>query len=67
MPYLHCWPMWAKKIDIQYELEQKIIEILLLYGSRKEDFEDLILKENEDGELILEPCSALFSFTDPKC
>ncbi|MDA9760842.1 DNA primase [Flavobacteriaceae bacterium] len=45
----------AKKIDIQYELEQKIIEILLLYGSRKEDFEDLILKENEDGELILEP------------
>ena len=45
----------AKKIDIQYELEQKIIEILLLYGSRKEVFEDLILKENEDGELILEP------------
>lgn len=45
----------TKKIDIQYELEQKIIEILLLYGSRKEDFEDLILKENEDGELILEP------------
>ena len=45
----------AKKIDIQYELEQKIIEILLLYGRRKEDFEDLILKENEDGELILEP------------
>lgn len=45
----------AKKIDIQYELEQKIIEILLLYGSRKEDFEDLILKENQDGELILEP------------
>ncbi|MBT7851322.1 MAG: DNA primase [Formosa sp.] len=45
----------AKKIDIQYELEQKIIEILLLYGSRKEDFEDLILKENEDGKLILEP------------
>ena len=24
------------KVDIQYELEQKIIEILLLYGSRKE-------------------------------
>ena len=24
----------AKKVDIQYELEQKIIEILLLYGNR---------------------------------
>ncbi len=43
------------KVDIQYELEQKIIEILLLYGSRKEAFEDLILKENEKGALDLEP------------
>ena len=45
----------AKKVDVQFELEQKIIEILLLYGSRSEDFEDLILKENEDGDLVLEP------------
>jgi len=43
------------KVDIQYELEGKIIEILLLYGNKKEDFEDLILKENEEGQLILEP------------
>ena len=43
------------KVDIQYELEQKIIEILLLYGSRKEAFEDLILKENDRGTLALEP------------
>jgi DNA primase len=43
------------KVDIQYELEQKIIEILLLYGSRKESFEDLILKENDKGALALEP------------
>ena len=43
------------KVDIQYELEQKIIEILLLYGSRKEAFEDLILKENDKGTLALEP------------
>ena len=43
------------KVDIQYELEQKIIEILLLYGNRKEAFEDLILKENEKGALELEP------------
>jgi DNA primase len=44
-----------KKVDVQYELEQKIIEMLLLYGSQTEDFEDLILKENEEGVLILEP------------
>ncbi|TYA57983.1 DNA primase [Formosa maritima] len=44
-----------KKVDVQYELERKIIQILLLYGNRTEDFEDLILKENEKNELILEP------------
>ncbi len=45
----------TKKIDLQFELEQKIIEILLLYGSQTKDFEDLILKENDEGVLILEP------------
>ncbi len=45
----------VKKVDVQYELERKIIEILLLYGNRKEDFEDLVLKENEQGQLELEP------------
>jgi len=43
------------KVDVQYELERKIIEILLLYGNLKQEFEDLILKENEDGKLVLEP------------
>ncbi len=43
------------KVDVQYELERKIIEILLLYGKEKEEFEDLVLKENEEGELVLEP------------
>jgi len=43
------------KVDIQYVLERKIIEILLLYGNKTEDFEDLVLKENEANELILEP------------
>ena len=27
----------------------------MLYGNKTEDFEDLVLKENEKGELILEP------------
>ncbi|TYC12713.1 DNA primase [Bizionia gelidisalsuginis] len=44
-----------QKVDIQYVLERKIIELLLLYGNRTEDFEDLILKENEKGDLELEP------------
>ncbi|MEO8933958.1 MAG: toprim domain-containing protein, partial [Xanthomarina sp.] len=45
----------GKSVDVQYELERKIIQILLLYGNRTEDFEDLILKENDKNELILEP------------
>ncbi|MEM9647695.1 MAG: DNA primase, partial [Bacteroidota bacterium] len=28
---------------------------LLLYGDQKQEFEDLVLKENEEGDLILEP------------
>jgi len=49
-------PEQKPKIDVQYELERKIIEILMLYGNRTEQFEDLILKEDEvSGELLLEP------------
>lgn len=44
-----------KKIDFQQELERQIIQLLLLYGNKTEDFEDLLLKENEKGELVLEP------------
>ncbi|MBC3757067.1 DNA primase [Hyunsoonleella sp. SJ7] len=44
-----------EKVDVQYILERKIIEILLLYGNKIEDFEDLVLKENEQGELVREP------------
>ena len=44
-----------ERIDVQYELERKIIELLLLYGNEQQKFEDLVLKENEEGDLILEP------------
>ncbi len=44
-----------EKVDVQYVLEKKIIEQLLLYGNQVHSFEDLVLKENESGELILEP------------
>lgn len=43
-----------EKVDVQYHLERKIIEILLLYGNLKEDFEDVVLAENETGDLISE-------------
>ncbi|MGH2664946.1 DNA primase [Flavobacterium sp.] len=39
------------KVDVLYELERKIIEILLLYGNVEEDFEDVLLKANEEGKL----------------
>jgi DNA primase len=41
-----------EKINIIYELERKIIEMLLLYGSKEENFEDILLKANEEGETI---------------
>lgn len=44
----------VEKVDVQYELERKIIELLLLYGDIEQDFEDLIQKENDSGELVLE-------------
>ncbi len=45
----------VEKVDVQYVLERKIIEMLLLYGKDEQKFEDLVLKENEAGDLILEP------------
>ncbi|SFN28896.1 DNA primase [Salegentibacter flavus] len=45
----------APRVDEQFELEKKIISLLLLYGKEEEEFEDLLLKEKENGELVLEP------------
>jgi DNA primase len=42
----------ATDVDIQFELEHKIIEILLLYGNKEEEFEDNLLKANESGEMV---------------
>jgi len=43
------------KVDELFELERKIISLLLLYGTVEEEFEDLVWKENTQGELVLEP------------
>lgn len=45
----------SSKVDELFELERKIISLLLLYGTVEEEFEDLIWKENAQGELVLEP------------
>ncbi len=45
----------VEKIDVQYELERKIIEILLLYGTKEEDFEELILEADEKGDITFKP------------
>jgi len=44
-------PVQAAKVDVLYRLERKIIEILLLYGNKTEEFEDVFLKTNESGEI----------------
>lgn len=44
-----------EKVDVQYELERKLIELLLLYGTDQQQFEDLILRKNEEGNLVYEP------------
>lgn len=48
-------PEQVKKVDVQYELERKIIELLLLYGMVEEEFEDLILETNDAGEITFSP------------
>jgi len=42
------------KVDELFELERKIISLLMLYGTVEEEFEDMVLKENDKGELVME-------------
>lgn len=44
-------PIDSEKVDILYRLERKIIEILLLYGNKDEEFEDTFLRTNEEGKI----------------
>jgi DNA primase len=44
-------PVEAAKVDVLYRLERKIIEILLLYGNKTEEFEDVYLRTNDSGEI----------------
>jgi DNA primase len=44
-------PVETAKVDVLYRLERKIIEILLLYGNKTEEFEDVFLRTNDAGEI----------------
>lgn len=44
-----------ERVDVQYELERKIIELLLLYGNVEEDFEDLIVEADAKGAIGFKP------------
>lgn len=48
-------PVAKTKVDELYELERTIIGLLLHYGMMEEEFEDMVLKQDDSGELVLEP------------
>ncbi|MDM1367587.1 DNA primase [Myroides marinus] len=52
MEVVHSEQQPKEAIDPQYNLERKIIEILLLYGNMEEQFIELLLDVNEDNEVI---------------
>ncbi|QAA81610.1 DNA primase [Aequorivita sp. H23M31] len=47
--------MPAKKVDVQFQLEQKLIELLVLYGDMEEEFEEMVIESDERGGLDLTP------------
>src|SRR5690554_2489811 len=40
-----------QKVDVQFELEQQLIELLVLYGNMEQEFEEMVIDKNEKGEL----------------
>ena len=52
MEVVHQEPK-AEKVDQLFQLEKKIIEILLLYGNQTEEFQDLVYREDDKGEMQL--------------
>src|SRR5690606_7359264 len=45
----------VQKVDVQFQLEQKLIEQLVLYGNLEEDFEEIVFDSDEKGRLNLTP------------
>jgi len=51
---VHKAEQQGQKVDQQYLLERKIIQMLLLYATIETEFEEYYLKENDKGELELD-------------
>ena len=47
-------PVERVKVNQQHQLERNIISLLLRYGSVEDDFEDFVLREDEEGNVHLE-------------
>ncbi|EIA09098.1 DNA primase [Flavobacterium frigoris] len=45
-------PEAVEKVDVLGNVEREIIRILLLYGDRTENFEEILMKSNGEGEII---------------
>jgi DNA primase len=45
-------PRTVEKVDVLGNVEREIIRILLLYGDRTENFEEILMKSNGEGEII---------------
>jgi len=45
----------AEKVDVKFQLELKILELLLLYGNDTITTDDIIMKTNDEGEVIYVP------------
>lgn len=45
-------PESTEKVDVLANVEREIIRILLLYGNKTENFEETLMKSNEEGEII---------------
>jgi DNA primase len=41
-----------EKVDVLGNVEREIIRILLLYGNRTENFEEVLMKSNGEGEIV---------------
>lgn len=45
----------TQKVDVQFQLEQKLIELLVLYGNMEEDFEEMIIESDQKGKVGFTP------------
>lgn len=46
----------AEKVDVQQNLEKKILKLLVLYGHREEEFEDWVALDRENYEENIQKC-----------